>query len=48
MLLPVSQNQARLTDGAEQCLVQALIAQFAIEALDKGVLLRFARRDVMG
>ena len=47
ILLPVCQNQARLADGAEQRLVQALIAQLAVASLDKGVLLRFARREVM-
>ena len=34
-------------ERAEQRLVQQLVAQTAIETLDKGVLLRFARRDVV-
>ena len=34
-------------ERAEQRLVQQLVAQTVIETLDKGVLLRFARRDVV-
>jgi hypothetical protein len=36
-----------MSERAEQRLVQQLVTQTAIEALDKRVLLRFARRDVV-
>ena len=44
---PFGQHRSGMGERAEQCLIQQLVAQTAIEALDKGVLLRFARRDVV-
>jgi hypothetical protein len=45
--LPFGQDHSGMGERAEQRLVQQLVTQTAIEALDKGVLLRFARRDVV-
>src|SRR5579871_708465 len=47
VVLPDCQRLARMTEGDEQRLVQELIAQPSVEALDKGVLYRLARRDVV-
>ena len=44
---PDSKRLADMAERSEQCLVQKLIAQSAVEALDEGVLLRLARCDVM-
>jgi hypothetical protein len=44
---PASEHDAGLGQRREQRLVQQLIPQPAIEALDEGILHRFARRDVV-
>jgi hypothetical protein len=44
---PFGQDHSGMGERAEQRLVQQLVAQTAIETLDKGVLLRFARRDLV-
>ena len=44
---PVRQGLAGMGERGEQGLVQALVAQPAVEALDEGVLLRLAWRDVV-
>src|SRR4029453_19536126 len=43
---PTSEGNARLGQRGEQRLVQQFIPQPAVEALDKGILHRLARRDV--
>jgi hypothetical protein len=47
VLLPGGEHGARLTHRAEQRLVQAFVAQLAVEAFDEGVLLRLAGRDIV-
>jgi hypothetical protein len=47
VLLPSGQNDASLPHRGEQRLVQALIAQLAVEAFNESVLLRLAGRDVV-
>ena len=47
VLLPISQDRAGVSERAEQCLVQQLIAEPAVEALNEGVLRGLARRDVV-
>lgn len=44
---PQCQGLAGMNERDEQGLVQQLIAQTPIEALDKGILLRLAWRDVV-
>jgi hypothetical protein len=44
---PVAEHHPGVTQGGEQNLVDALIAQPAVEALAEGVLLRLALGDVM-
>lgn len=44
---PTSELDASLGQRREQRLVQQLIPQPAVEALDEGILRRLARRDVM-
>jgi len=43
---PALDDDADLGQGAEDRLVQALVAELAVEAFDEAVLLRLARRDV--
>jgi hypothetical protein len=45
--LPSRQNRARMTQRREHRLVETLIAQPPVEAFDKRILCRLARRDVM-
>jgi hypothetical protein len=47
IILPDRQSLAHMGERREQCLVEQLVAQSAIEALDKGILLWLARCDVM-
>ena len=44
---PFFDDPARLLEVGEQVLVEALVAQAAIEALHEGILHRFARCDVV-
>ena len=44
---PVAQHRAGMAQLGEQRLVQALVAQAIVEALDVAILLRLARRDVV-
>jgi hypothetical protein len=44
---PLFDDPIGLAERREQVLVQALVAEPAIEAFDEGVLRRFARRDVV-
>src|SRR5215469_14968706 len=44
---PCSQGHPGMGERAEQRLVQQLVAQTAVEALDERILLRFARCDVV-
>ena len=44
---PFLELDPRLGKRGEQRLVQELVAQAAIEAFDEGILLRFARLDVV-
>src|SRR5262249_40754132 len=44
---PFGQDRSGMGERAEERLVQQLVMQTAIEALDKCLLLRFARRDVV-
>ena len=44
---PGGQNDPGVSERGERRLVQALVAQPPIEALDEGVLRRLAGRDVM-
>lgn len=44
---PGRERGAGMLQGREQCFVQELVAQAAIEALDEGVLGRLAGRDVV-
>lgn len=45
--LPGRQHGAGMRQRAEQRLVQKLVAQAAVEALDEAVLLRLAGRDIV-
>src|SRR6266516_3516237 len=47
VVTPLLEREASLRQRAEQRLVQELVAQPAIEALDEGVLHRFAGRNVV-
>ncbi len=47
VVLPGVQQSAGLRQRREQGLVEAFVAQAAVEALDEGVVGRLARRDVM-
>jgi hypothetical protein len=44
---PFFDDSSRLVEIGEQVLVEALVAQTAIEALDEAILHRFARSDVV-
>jgi len=44
---PRAQDGASLSKRGEQRLVEQFVAQAGIEALDEGILLRLAGRDVM-
>jgi hypothetical protein len=44
---PVFDNLPCLVEVAEHVLVEAFVAQAAVEALHKAILHRFARRDVV-
>lgn len=44
---PFFDDLARLFEVGEQVLVEALVAQAAVEALDEAILHRFARRNVV-
>ena len=44
---PCFDDPAGLVEVAEQVLVEAFVAQSAVEALDEAILHRFARRDVV-
>ena len=44
---PVFDEESGFGQGAKPMLVEAVIAEGAIEALDEGVLHRFARLDMM-
>jgi hypothetical protein len=44
---PFFDDLTRLLEVDEQVLVEALVAQPAVEALDESILHRFARRDVV-
>ena len=44
---PAREDRAGLADGEEQRLVEQLVAHATDEALDKPILRRLARRDVM-
>src|SRR6185437_10491152 len=41
------QCHASVSERCEECLIEQFVAQTAVEALDEGVLGRFARRDVV-
>jgi hypothetical protein len=47
VVLPDRQGFTRMGERSEERLVQQLVAQLAVEALDEGILLRLARFDVM-
>jgi len=47
VVLPDRQGLAGLGERSEEGLVEQLVAQSSVEALDEGILLRLARRDVM-
>ena len=47
ILPPFFQHLSGIAQCAEQCLVQAFIPEFAVEAFDEPVLLRLSGRDVM-
>ena len=47
VVAPCRDQMAGMAQGREQVLVKAFIPKAAIEALDKAVLHRFPRRDVM-
>lgn len=47
LLAPGGQCDAGVVQRGEQSFVQKFVAQWSIEALDKGVLGRLARRDVV-
>jgi len=47
IVLPDRQSLADMGERSEERLVQQLVAQPAVEALDEGILLWLARRDVM-
>ena len=44
---PFFDDLARLFEAGEQVLVEAFVAQAAVEAFDKAILHRFARCDVV-
>src|SRR3546814_10238952 len=47
VVAPEPQHRAGMAERHEQRLVEALVTQAAVEALDIAVLLRLARRDVV-
>ena len=47
IVFPFGQYRPCVVQGREQGFIQAFVAQFALEALDKPVLHRLARRNVM-
>ena len=47
VVAPAAQHRAGMAEQHEQRLVETLVAQTAIGALDLAILLRLARRDVM-
>jgi hypothetical protein len=47
VVAPCRDQMAGMAQGREQVLVKAFIPKAAIEALDKAVLHRLSRRDVM-
>ena len=44
---PESQLPPRIIQTVEDLLVEQLVAQAAVEAFDEGILLRFARIDII-
>ena len=47
VVAPLGQFDTNLMQGGEQCLVQLLIAQSPVEALDEAILHRLPGRDVV-
>jgi len=47
VVTPCLDGFARLGEGEEDVLVEAFVAEFAVEALDEGVLHGLARLDVV-
>ena len=44
---PIGQDVTCMSERGEQRLIETLVAPTPVETLDKGVLLRFSRRNVM-